>query len=114
MLEFRKDLFKDERDDDLNVVGKGVQRQDMLGHVTGRSPFFDDHAFEGLLHLKVVRSPHHHARLRRVDVSAAERAPGVKRVLRGSDVPVNKNTLLSLINFGKDDEPANAAPRTQP
>jgi CO/xanthine dehydrogenase Mo-binding subunit len=105
MLEFRKDLFADERDDDLNVVGKGLQRQDMPGHVTGRTRFFDDHAFEGLLHLKVVRSPHHHARIRNVDVAAAARAPGVKRVLRGADVPVNKNTLLSLINFGKDDEP---------
>ncbi|MBT9292666.1 xanthine dehydrogenase family protein molybdopterin-binding subunit [Prosthecodimorpha staleyi] len=104
-MEFRKDLFRDERNDDLNVVGKSVQRQDMLGHVTGRSPFFDDHAFEGLLHLKVVRSPHAHARIRRIDVAEAERAPGVKRVIRGADVPVNKNTLLSLINFGKDDEP---------
>ena len=64
MLEFRKDLFADERDDNLNVIGKGEQRQDMLGHVTGRTRFFDDHGFDGLLHLKVVRSPHHHARIR--------------------------------------------------
>lgn len=105
MLEMRKDLFADERDDNLNVVGKGVQRQDMPGHVTARTRFFDDHAFDGLLHLKVVRSPHHHARIRAIDVAAAERAPGVKGVLRGADVPVNRNTLLSLINFGKDDEP---------
>lgn len=105
-MEMRKDLFADERDDNLNVVGKGVQRQDMPGHVTARTRFFDDHAFDGMLHLKVVRSPHHHARIRAIDTSAAERAPGVKRVLRGADVPVNKNTLLSLINFGKDDEPS--------
>ncbi len=106
MLDIRKDFFANERDDNLNVIGKGIQRQDMPGHVTGRSRFFDDHAFEGLLHLKVVRSPHHHARIRSIDVSAAERAPGVKRILRAADVPVNKNTLLSLINFGKDDEPS--------
>lgn len=106
MLELRKDLFADERDDNLNVIGKGVQRQDMPGHVTARTRFFDDHGFDGMLHLKVVRSPHHHARIRAIDISAAERAPGVKRVLRGADVPVNKNTLLSLINFGKDDEPS--------
>jgi CO/xanthine dehydrogenase Mo-binding subunit len=105
MLEIRKDYFANERDDNLNVIGKGIQRQDMPGHVTGRSRYFDDHAFEGLLHLKVVRSPHHHARIRSIDVAAAERAPGVKRILRAADVPVNKNTLLSLINFGKDDEP---------
>ncbi len=113
MLEMRKDLFADERDDNLNVVGKGVQRQDAPGHVTARTRFFDDHAFDGLLHLKVVRSPHHHARIRAIDVSAAERAPGVKRVLRGADVPVNKNTLLSLINFGKDDEPTLAVDKAR-
>ena len=105
MLEFRKEFFKDERDDRLNEVGQPRQRQDMLGHVTGRTRYFDDHAFEGLLHLKVLRSPHSHARLRSIDTAAAERAPGVKRVIRAADVPVNKNTLLSLINFGKDDEP---------
>jgi CO/xanthine dehydrogenase Mo-binding subunit len=106
MLEFRKEIFADERDDNLHEIGKPTQRQDMLGHVTGRSRFFDDHAFEGLLHLKVLRSPHHHARIRRIDASAAERAPGVKRVIRAADVPVNLNTLLSLLNFGKDDEPS--------
>lgn len=105
MLEFRKEYFKDERDDRLNEVGQPRQRQDMLGHVTGRTRYFDDHAFEGLLHLKVLRSPHPHARLRSIDTAAAERAPGVKRVIRAADVPVNKNTLLSLIGFGKDDEP---------
>ncbi|AOG05440.1 xanthine dehydrogenase family protein molybdopterin-binding subunit [Bosea sp. RAC05] len=106
MLEMRKDLFADERDDNLNVVGKGIQRQDMPGHVTGLTRYFDDHGFDGLLHLKVVRSPHASARIRSIDVSAAARAPGVKRVLRAADVPVNKNTLLSLIGFGKDDEPS--------
>lgn len=105
-MEMRKDLFADERDDNLNVIGKGLQRQDMPGHVTGRTRYFDDHAFDGMLHLKVVRSPHGHARIRSIDIAAAQRAPGVKRVLRGADVPVNKNTLLSLINFGKDDEPS--------
>src|SRR5262245_17276278 len=105
VLEFRKEYFKDERDDRLNEVGQPRQRQDMLGHVTGRTRYFDDHAFEGLLHLKVLRSPHPHARLRSIDVSAAERSAGVKRVIRAADVPVNKNTLLSLIGFGKDDEP---------
>ena len=105
MLEFRKEIFADERDDDLSEVGKPTQRQDILGHVTGRSRFFDDHAFEGLLHLKVLRSPHHHARIRRIDTAAADGALGVKRVIRAADVPVNLNTLLSLLNFGKDDEP---------
>ncbi len=103
--EYRKDLFADERSDDFDVVGKPVLRQDIMGHVTGRSKFYDDHAFDGLLHMRCVRSPHHHARIRSVDSSTAERQDGVVRVLGGRDVPVNINTLLSLINFGRDDEP---------
>lgn len=105
MIEFRKEYFADERDDDLVVIGQPVQRQDMLGHVTGRSPYYDDHLFEGMLHIKCVRSPHHHARIRRIDTSAAERSPGVVRILRAADVPRNYNTLLSLLDFGRDDEP---------
>ncbi len=104
-VELRKDLFADERDDNLQEIGKPTVRQDILGHVTGRSPFYDDHLFDGLLHMRCVRSPHHHARIRSVDTGAAERMPGVRRVIRAADVPNNLNTLLSLINFGKDDEP---------
>ena len=105
MVDFRKQLFADERDDNLNEIGKPTRRQDITGHVTGRSPFYDDHLFEGLLHMRCARSPHHAARIRRIDVSAAERMPGVVRVLTGRDVPRNLNTLLSLLDFGIDDEP---------
>jgi CO/xanthine dehydrogenase Mo-binding subunit len=113
MLEFRKDLFADERDDNLKEIGKGTQRQDMLVHVTATSRFFDDNKVAGLLHLKVLRSPHHHARIRAIDITAAERAPGVRRVIRGADVPVNLNTLLSLLDFGKDDEPSLAVDKVR-
>lgn len=109
--EYRKDLFADERSDEFNIVGKPVLRQDIMGHVTGRSPFYDDHLYDGLLHMRCVRSPHHHARIRSVDTSAAEGAEGVVKILSARDVPVNMNTLLSLINFGRDDEPLLATDR---
>ena len=104
-FEMRREFFADERDDNLNEVGKPTRRQDITGHVTGRSPFFDDHLFEGLLHIRCVRSPHHAARVRRIDTSEAEKMPGVVRILLGRDVPVNLNTLLALLDFGLDDEP---------
>lgn len=104
-VEFRKDIFADERDDSLTEIGKPTIRQDILGHVTGRTVYFDDRQFDGLLHMRAVRSPHHHARIRSLDTSRAERMPGVRRVVTAKDVPVNLNTLLSLINFGRDDEP---------
>lgn len=105
MIDFRKEFFADERPEKLNEIGKPTRRQDITGHVTGRSPFYDDHLFEGLLHMRCVRSPHHAARIRRIDTSAAERMPGVQRIVLGRDVPRNLNTLLSLLDFGIDDEP---------
>jgi CO/xanthine dehydrogenase Mo-binding subunit len=113
MLELRKDIFADERDDNLKEIGKPTQRQDMIGHVTGTTTYFDDHKLSGLLHLKVLRSPHHHARIRRIDTSEAERMAGVRRIIRGADVPRNLNTLLSLLNFGKDDEPSLATDKVR-
>ncbi len=104
-FEFRKEFFADERDENLNEIGKRIRRQDIEGHVTGRSPFYDDHLFDGLLHMRYVRSPHHHARIRRIDTSRAEGMRGVVRIITGADVPVNLNTLLALLDFGLDDEP---------
>jgi CO/xanthine dehydrogenase Mo-binding subunit len=113
MIEFRKEFFADERDDTLKEIGQPTRRQDILGHVTGRSPFYDDHLFQGLLHMRCVRSPHHHARIRRIDTTEAERSPGVARVVLAEDVPRNLNTLLSLLDFGLDDEPALATDRVR-
>src|SRR5215467_14471568 len=113
MLELRKDIFADERDENLKEIGKATQRQDMLGHVTGTSTYFNDHKIQGMLHLKVVRSTHPRARLRRIDTSEAERSSGVRRIIRGAAVPRNLNTLLSLINFGKDDEPSLAVDKVR-
>ncbi len=104
-MEFRKDLFANERDDDLHHVGQPAQRQDAQGHVTGRSTFFDDHALPGMLHMRFARSPHDHARIRSLDTRDAERMPGVVRVLTSADVPKKVHTLLILIGVGPEDEP---------
>src|SRR6202522_2474940 len=113
MLELRKDIFADERDDNIKEIGKPTQRQDMLGHVTATSKYFNDHNLQGMLNLKVLRSHLPHVRIRRIDLSDAERHPGVRRIIRGADVPHNLNTLLSLINFGKDDEPTLAVDKVR-
>src|SRR5256714_918691 len=67
----------------------------------------------GMLPPRVSRRPPPRARLRRIDTMEAERSPGVRRIIRGADVPVNLNTLLSLINFGKDDEPSLAVDKVR-
>jgi CO/xanthine dehydrogenase Mo-binding subunit len=89
---------------DLNVVGHSVGRSDGIGHVTGRTRYTADRSFPGMLHLKMVRSPLHHARIRGVDLSAAERVPGFVRALTARDVPHNCYTILGLIGVEPEEE----------
>ena len=89
---------------DLNVVGQSVARSDGIGHVTGRTQFFADRSFPGMLHLKMVRSPLHHARIHGVDLSEAERVPGFVRALTCRDVPHNLYTILGLIGVEPEEE----------
>jgi putative selenate reductase molybdopterin-binding subunit len=55
--------------------------------LTGKARYTMDIAIEGLLHLKLLRSPHAHARIVRIDTKAARAAPGVHAVLTYEDVP---------------------------
>jgi len=54
--------------------------------LTGRGRFVDDLAATGALHLLLARSPHAHARIRSLDTSAAQRAPGVVAVVTAEDL----------------------------
>jgi CO/xanthine dehydrogenase Mo-binding subunit len=89
----------------FNVIGSGVQRSDALGHVTGRTEFFEDTLPTDLLHLKMRRSERHHARLVNVDLTDALTVPGVVRILTHDDIPNNVFTPLKLIGVEPDDEP---------
>jgi CO/xanthine dehydrogenase Mo-binding subunit len=103
-MEIRKSYFADERNDALKEIGQSRVRSDAFGHVTARSVYFADRMIPGLLHLKMVRSPHHRARIVNIDTTRAERHPGVVRILRAADVPTNLYTVLTLIGVGPADE----------
>lgn len=103
-MKLSKSYFADERNDDLVEVGQPHPRSDIRGHVTGKTAYFGDRTFPDLLHLKMVRSPHHHARIRRIHTSEAEKHPGVARIITARDVPHNLYTILILIQVGPEDE----------
>ena len=69
------------------VVGTRPIRHDGVDKVTGRAIYGGDVQIAGMLHGKVLRSPHAHARIRSIDISRALALPGVKAVITGKDLP---------------------------
>ncbi|MBI4296907.1 MAG: xanthine dehydrogenase family protein molybdopterin-binding subunit [Chloroflexi bacterium] len=68
------------------VVGQRVPRVDVPDKVTGRAIFAADVAISNALASAVLRSPHAHAKIRRLDVSRARTAEGVAAVITGQDL----------------------------
>ena len=68
-------------------VGTRPIRHDGLDKVTGRANFGADLSLPGMLHGKILRSPHAHARIKHIDTSAAEKLEGVHAVVTGADLP---------------------------
>jgi len=71
----------------FKVVGTRPIRHDGVDKVTGRARYGADISLPGMLHAKVLRSPHAHARIKSIDASAARALPGVKMVITGQDLP---------------------------
>jgi carbon-monoxide dehydrogenase large subunit len=68
------------------IFGSGIKRREDPRLITGQAKYTDDLVLPGMAHLAVVRSPHAHARLKRVDVSAARAVPGVVAAFTGADM----------------------------
>jgi CO/xanthine dehydrogenase Mo-binding subunit len=72
---------------DVKGVGVSIPRPDGPEKVTGRVQYVADIQPKGLLHAKLLRSPHAHAKIVSIDVSAAKALPGVRAVLTAKDIP---------------------------
>jgi len=72
---------------DRPFVGRPMQRIEDVSLLTGRGQYGDDAGVKpGTLHAAIVRSPHAHAAITRIDSSRAAAAPGVRAVLTGADL----------------------------
>ena len=67
-------------------IGVPLPRSNARRLLAGRGQYVDDIRLPRMLHAAFLRSPHAHARIARIDVSAAAAAPGVARVVTGRDV----------------------------
>ncbi len=82
-------------------VGQRVPNPRAYDAVTGRTRFADDHALPGMLHARLVRSPHPHARIVAIDAAPALAMPGVHAVITGRDLPVR----YGIIPWTQDEYP---------
>jgi aerobic carbon-monoxide dehydrogenase large subunit len=67
------------------VFGSGIRRREDPRLITGQATYTDDIKLTGMVHAAILRSPHAHARIRSIDTSAAQSAPGVLAVYTGAD-----------------------------
>jgi CO/xanthine dehydrogenase Mo-binding subunit len=75
------------RDKKYKIVGTSPVKHDGIDKVTGRAKFGADLFLPGMLVGKTLRSPHAHAIIKSIDISAAEKLPGVKAVVTRADFP---------------------------
>ncbi|MHB1407097.1 MAG: xanthine dehydrogenase family protein molybdopterin-binding subunit [Desulfitobacteriaceae bacterium] len=80
------------------VVGKAAPKYDAFAKVTGQAQYIHDLKLPRMLAGKILRSPVPHARILKIDTSAAEKLIGVKAILTARDLPGHR------IGFGNDNE----------
>ncbi|MBK9166219.1 MAG: xanthine dehydrogenase family protein molybdopterin-binding subunit [Bryobacterales bacterium] len=84
------------------VLGTRPVRHDGADKVTGRAIYGADIHLAGLLQGAILRSPHAHARIVRIDTRRAEALPGVKAVVTAADLAVSQDRIVDL---GEGDTP---------
>ncbi len=90
------------------VIGKSLPRVDARDKVTGAAKYPGDLSRPGMLHMKILFAGRPHARVLRIDTSAAEALPGVVAIYTAKDVPVNEYGLQ------KKDQPVLCGPGSAP
>jgi 4-hydroxybenzoyl-CoA reductase alpha subunit len=86
---------------DLTVIGRSQRKIEGRDKSTGRAVYTDDVRLPGMLHGKILRSPHPHARIVSIDTSAAAAHQGVHGVITGRDMP----TPYGIIPWTPDEHP---------
>ncbi len=81
---------------EYKVIGTRPIRPDGADKVTGRAVYGGDMRLTGMLHGKVLRSPHAHARIKSINTAQAEALPGVKAVITVQDFPVAEDRMANL------------------
>src|SRR5215471_12835722 len=81
-------------DKNYRFIGKPIPRNEDARLVTGHGRFSADFKLDGETHAAMVRSPHPHARIVKIETSAARAMPGVLGVFTGADCLADKLTPI--------------------
>ena len=72
---------------EFKVIGKKVERVDAFERLVGEAKYASDIYLPGMLYVKILRSPHPHAKVVKIDLAKAQALQGVKAILTPQDVP---------------------------
>src|SRR4029453_5813149 len=72
---------------DYKLLGKNYQTPDLVAKVTGKAKYAEDYRADGMVFVKLLLSPRPHARVTRIDASAALAMPGVHGIITADDLP---------------------------
>jgi carbon-monoxide dehydrogenase large subunit len=88
-------------------IGAAVRRKEDFRFITGNGQYTDDVVRPGETRAVFVRSPHAHAKIKSIDVSAAKKMPGVVDVLTGAQLTTDKigNLICGWMIHSKDGSP---------
>src|ERR1700751_2532595 len=69
-----------------SYIGRSVPRPNLQRLTQGRGQYVSDVALPRMVHVAYVRSPHAHARIRKIEAADAKKAPGVVAVVTGAEL----------------------------
>ncbi|MEP6941507.1 MAG: xanthine dehydrogenase family protein molybdopterin-binding subunit [Betaproteobacteria bacterium] len=95
---------------DLSSIGQPVRRREDYRFLTGCGQFTDDVSPTNHVHAWFLRSPHAHARIRKIDVATAKAAPGVLAVYTGEDLAGVNGLPCGWLITGTDGQPMKEPP----
>ena len=95
---------------DTGLIGQAVRRKEDLRFLTGAGQYTDDVNPPHHTHAYFLRSPHAHAKLRKVDTAKAKAAPGVVAVFTGADLTGINGLPCGWLITGTDGKPMNEPP----
>src|SRR5260370_4820205 len=95
---------------DLNIIGNAIRRKEDVRFLTGAGQYTDDVNPPHHTHAYFLRSPHAHAKIRKIDTAKAKAAPGVVAIYPGDDLTGVNGLPCGWLITGTDGQPMKEPP----